>query len=1013
MTMKQTISMIRKELDSYFSSPMALIFVGVFLAVTFFTFFWVNSFWLRGLADVRPLFANLPVLMIFLISALTMRQWSEEQSDGTLELLFTLPTTTIQLILGKFFAVLVLVMVALAFTLVLPITVSLVGNPDWGPIIGGYIASLLLASVYIAIGLFVSSRTDNQIVALIISALVCGAFHIIGTTLITNLVSGDIANLLRAISTSARFESIQRGVIDLRDIVYYLGLTVIFLALNVISLEGKRWGKGSQLSGYRLNSRLTVVLLAGNLLALSLLIAPVTFARADLTADRQYTLSDVTRNLLGNLNEPLLVRAYISERNHPLLEPLIPQLVDSLQEYAVLSDGKMTVEVVDPITNPEIETEANQTYGIRPTPLQIASRASSELLNVYFDLLIRYGDQAETLNFGQLIQVEQVGGDVRVSFRNLEYDLTSTIKRVVSGFQNIDAVLASLDEGVQMTLYYTPTTLPDALKEAPVTIQTVADDITSKAGGKFTYEVVNVENANISPRELFDQYGIRPIATDFFGTQNYYLHLVIKAGDKDPQVIFPSGNFSEGEIRTQIESSLKRISSGFVQVVGIWTPPNIPQQDMFGQQIPSLSQYTLVSRYLSENYELQTVDLSTGEAPTGIDILIVVAPQNMTDYERFAIDQFLMRGGSVMILASNYRLSIDPMSQTPIIEPIQGTLNELLAHYGVTVEEGVVLDKQNQDFPIPVQRNVGGITVQEIRLLDYPPFVDIRQSGMSRDLPITNNIPAVILAWASPLSIGELGDDVTSTTLMTSTSNAVTTTQITFEPNQNLEYGFVPTGSAQKYTLAVALQGSFSSYFNDKPSPFEAAFTAEQARLAEATPEAVVLPENTPSAEATPESTIEATAEATPEATTEPIPTNTPAPTTTPLPVSAVSEIEQSPPTARLIVVGSAEFINDNLLQLFEQAVQDAATNNLTLMQNSVEWFTEDTELATIRARGVTSRLLNPLTDAEKAQWEFINYAVAIAGVIGLGIVWRLRKRAEQPFELLTESQTEESDEQN
>lgn len=1003
--MKQTMSMIRKELDSYFSSPMALIFVSVFLAVTFFTVFWVNNFWLRGLADVRPLFANLPLLMIFLISALTMRQWSEEQSDGTLELLFTLPTTTFQLVLGKFFAVLVLVIVALAFTLILPITVSFVGNPDWGPIIGGYVASLLLASVYIAIGLFVSSRTDNQIVSLIISALICGGFHLIGTPLITNLVSGDIANILRGFSTSARFESIQRGVIDFRDIVYYVGLTVVFLALNIISLEAKRWGKGSQLSAYRFNHRLTVGLLAGNLLALSLLIAPVTFARADLTADRQYTLSDVTRNLLGNLNEPLLIRAYISERNHPLLTPLIPQLVDTLNEYAVLSDGKMTVEVIDPITDPDIETEANQTYGIRPTPLQIASRASSELLNVYFDLLVRYGDQSETLNFGQLIQVEQIGGEIRVSFRNLEYDLTSTIKRVVSGFQNIDAVLASLDTPAEMTLYYTPNTLPEALAQAPQSIQTVADEIISKADGKFIYNIVDVAQSRLSAQELFDQYGIRPIATDFFGTRTYYLHLVIKAGDKAPQVIFPAGNFSEGEIRTQIESALKRASSGFVQVVGIWTPPNTPQQDMFGQQIPSLSQYNLISRFLSESYEVQTVNLSTGEAPTGIDILLVVAPQNMTDYELFAIDQFLMRGGSVMVLASNYRLAVDPMANSPSLEPLQGTLNEMLAHYGVTIEQGVVLDKQNQDFPIPVRRNVGGITIQEIQLVDYPPFVDIRQSGMSRDLPITNNIPAVILAWSSPLTIGELGEDVTSTTLLTSTSNAVTTTQIAFEPNPNLEYGFLPTGSAQKYTLAVALQGSFKSYFNDKPSPFEAAFTTQQSPSAESTPEAAIIPENTPSAEVTPESTAEVTA--------EPMPTVTPAPTATPLPVSAVSEIEQSPSTARLIVVGSAEFLNDNLLQLFEQAVQDAATNNLTFIQNSVEWFTEDTELATIRARGVTSRLLNPLTDNEKAQVEFINYAVALAGVIGLGIVWRIRKRAEEPLDLLIESQTEVSDEQN
>ncbi|MDX2078147.1 MAG: Gldg family protein [bacterium] len=979
--MKQTISVIRKELDSYFSSPMALIFVSVFLAVTFFTFFWVSNFWLRELADVRPLFISMPLMMIFLISALTMRQWSEEQSDGTLELLFTLPMKTVQLVVGKFVAVLILVMVALAFTIVLPITVELVGNPDWGPIIGGYIASLLLASAYIAIGLFVSSRTDNQIVALIITVLVCGAFHLIGTQLITNFVSSDIANALRGLSTSARFESIERGVIDLRDVVYYIGLTITFLALNVLSLESKRWGKGAQLSGYRFNSRLGVLLLAGNLLALSLLIAPVNITRADLTSDKQYSLSDVTRDIVSNLNEPLLVRAYISEKNHPLLAPLIPQLRDVLSEYVVASGGDMTLEVVDPITDADLEAEANQTYGIRPTPLQVANRASSELLNVYFDLLIRYGDQSEVINFGSLIQVEQTGSEVNVSFRNLEYDLTSTIKRVVSGFQNIDAVLASLTEPAQMTLYYTPNSLPESLATASATIQTVADDIASKAGGKFLYTAVDVDGGSISPQELFDTYDIQPIAADFFGTQTYYFHLVITAGDKT-QVIFPSGDVSEGEVRTQIESTLKRASSGFLQVVGIWTPPDVPQQDMFGQQMQSLSTYTFLPQFLAENYEVQPIDLSTGEAPTGIDILVVVAPQNMTNYELYAIDQFLMRGGSVMVLTSNYRLTQNPNDGSPIIEPLTGTMNDLLAHYGVSVEASIVLDTQNQPFPIPVTRDVGGITVQEIQQLDYPPFVDIRQDAMSRDVPITNNLAAVILAWASPLTVGQLPEGTTSTTLLTSTSNAVTTTSISFQPDTDSypEYGFAPSSGQQKYTLAVALQGSFTSFFDDKQSPFE---VEAQAQLP---PAPTPAPETTPS----PDATAEATAE--------------PIPTATPLPVSAVSEITQSPDNTRLIVVGSAEFLNDNILNLFQSSVGEGAVNGLQLVQNSVDWFTEDTALATIRARGITSRLLNPLSDAEKSQLEFINYAAALAGVIIVGVIWRLFKRAEQPFELLVDT---------
>ena len=135
--MKQILSITRKEVNSYFSSPMALIFLGAFLAVTLFAFFWVETFFARGIADVRPLFKWMPVLLIFLVAALTMRQWSEEQRSGTLEMLFTMPMKLYQLVLGKFLAALILVAVALALTLFLPISVASFGNPDSGPIVGG------------------------------------------------------------------------------------------------------------------------------------------------------------------------------------------------------------------------------------------------------------------------------------------------------------------------------------------------------------------------------------------------------------------------------------------------------------------------------------------------------------------------------------------------------------------------------------------------------------------------------------------------------------------------------------------------------------------------------------------------------------------------------------------------------------------------------------------------------------------------------------------------------------
>ena len=243
--MRQVLAITRKELEGYFGSPMALIFVGAYLAVTLFVFFWADAFFARGLADVRPLFRWTPVLLIFLVAALTMRPWSEEQRSGTLELLLTLPLSPTQLVLAKFLAVMAQVTVALALTIFLPITVSLLGDLDWGPVIGGYLAAVLLAAAYAALGLLISSRTDNQIIALIATALGCGLLYLLGSPALTAFFGGGADAILRALGTGSRFESIQRGMVDLRDLVYYLSLTTLFLSLNVLSLASLRWSRGA------------------------------------------------------------------------------------------------------------------------------------------------------------------------------------------------------------------------------------------------------------------------------------------------------------------------------------------------------------------------------------------------------------------------------------------------------------------------------------------------------------------------------------------------------------------------------------------------------------------------------------------------------------------------------------------------------------------------------------------------------------------------------------------------
>jgi ABC-2 type transport system permease protein len=233
----------RKELSLFFASPIGYLFLLAFLAITLFVFFWVEAFFARNIADVRPMFEWMPVLLIFLCAALTMRMWSEERRTGTLEFVATLPVSGWEFVLGKFFACWILLAIALLLTVALPISVGFIADLDWGPVLAGYVAAMLLGGAYLAIGLFVSARTDSQIVSLILASFVAGVFYLIGSPVLTNLVGGDWAALMRSVGTGARFESITRGVLDIRDLYYYGSLLAVFLALNVYALEVQRWAR--------------------------------------------------------------------------------------------------------------------------------------------------------------------------------------------------------------------------------------------------------------------------------------------------------------------------------------------------------------------------------------------------------------------------------------------------------------------------------------------------------------------------------------------------------------------------------------------------------------------------------------------------------------------------------------------------------------------------------------------------------------------------------------------------
>ncbi len=227
----------KRELRSYFNSPVAYVVIVVFLAVL--GWFFTNNLFLMNVASLRIVFDLVPLIFLFFIPAITMRLIAEEKKAGTLELLTTKPVRDVEIVLGKFLAAWTLLAAALAPTLFYLITIMTLGKVDLGPVISGYFGLLLMGGVYIAIGLLASSLTENQIVAFILSFLIVFVFFILDKVLM--YVPDALASTLEFLSMDYHFSNIARGVIDTRNLIYFGSLLGFSLLLATVSLERRKW----------------------------------------------------------------------------------------------------------------------------------------------------------------------------------------------------------------------------------------------------------------------------------------------------------------------------------------------------------------------------------------------------------------------------------------------------------------------------------------------------------------------------------------------------------------------------------------------------------------------------------------------------------------------------------------------------------------------------------------------------------------------------------------------------
>jgi ABC-2 type transport system permease protein len=944
----------QKEVRLFFASPVAWLFLAAFAAVTLFIFFWVESFFARNIADIRPLFEWLPIVLIFLCAALTMRMWSEERDRGTLEHVLTQPLSLWQFVAGKFWACFTLLLLALASTLPLPVTVALIGDLDWGPVIGGYVATILLGATYLSIGLYVSARTDNPIVSMIGTVALCTLLYMLGSATFTGFFDDRTAEVLRLLGSGARFESITRGIIDLRDLFYYISLCIGFLALNVYALEKQRWARKTPTTRQRHWRALTALLLV-NLVLANVWLKPLTTLRVDLTEGRLFSISQPTRNFLAELQEPLLIRAYFSSKTHPLLAPLVPQLRDLLQEYELAGKGKVQVEFVDPATNPELEKEANERYGIVATPFQIADRHQSTLVNAYFNVLVRYGSEHQTLGFSDLIEVRTApNAPADVLLRNPEYDITDAIRKVLFNYRSGGNLFEGIKEPVEFIGYVSGDgLLPAQLQSYRNAIMPQLELAAKNSQGKFSVRFIEPEaRAGAVAAQIEQQWGFKPLAVAPDDSRKYYFYLTLADGQQVVQL--PTDNLDPAAFRLALDAGLKRFAPGLTKVVALSVPHVDPQLEKYQLGGPV---FTNLERAVKRAYSIRPEDLADGSVAPDADILAVVAPQQLDEASVYAIDQFLMRGGTVVLATSPYTAEIKDGELR--VRDWNSGLREWLAHNGLEIGKTLVLDKQNARFPAPILRQSGDYEFRDVQVIDYPYFIDLRPPGLATNHTVTGNLPQVTMAWASPITVKHAHGRRASVLLKSSADSWLSDRRNVMPsldagggsdftlPGTDEEAAAAPgtvSPTAPKaaprtasHKLGVIVKGRFDSFFAGRESP---------PRLAAR--DAGLIPDSA---------------------------------------ARVTGLYERSPESARIVLYASNDFMDDRVLNSIVAASGTQYLGPLELFMNTLDWALQDEQLLDIRSRAHFNRTLPPMERKVQLMIEYLNYSFALLWLLLIALV--------------------------
>lgn len=422
--MKNIITIFNREIRAYFNSAIAYIFITVFFLISVGLF--MAQFFLISNADMRSFFYTLPVILCVFLPAVAMRLWAEDRKGNTLELLLTFPIKTYELVLGKFCASFLFYTISLLATVTVPIVIAILGDPDFGVIICQYLGAILVGSFFLALGIFVSGFCKDQIVSFIVAMMACFIFFILGTDFTVSSIDGWIPGLgsfLRnSIGMPQHFAGFQKGVIDNRDLLYFIIGTIVFLTLNGFWLEMRLRPKAKTI--FTITCCISIVIFT----LINFIVNDIPIGRFDCTEGKIYTISKPTHKILQDLKAPVLVKLFISpsDKMPSRMKTLERDIRDKLDEFKVAAKGRFDYKVFH-LEAAKVSKEDEQSLegsiqrkGIRPFQVQSVEADEVGVKLIYSAMSIAYKEKPEEV-------VPQI---TSLNMLDLEYTLISRIRKM-------------------------------------------------------------------------------------------------------------------------------------------------------------------------------------------------------------------------------------------------------------------------------------------------------------------------------------------------------------------------------------------------------------------------------------------------------------------------------------------------------------------------------------------------------------------------------------------------------